>query len=374
VTETTALVTQIHARSIPSVFAVTGGGATTLATLLNVPGASRTVLETCIPYHPNALADFLGFVPTQSCSAETARAMAQRAFDRARQLAPGVATAGVGVTASLATDRPKHGEHRFHFTVQTRLYATNGSLTLHKGQRDRAGEECVLNAILLNALAETFGIAERLPVPLLPGEELARSVDPATDPLAQLAAGRVTAICHEPDGRLRTDSAKPAALLCGSFNPLHAGHLRLAEIAAQILGMPVAFELTLHNADKPAMEIEEGERRARQFIGQYPLWLTAAPTFAAKAALFPGATWVVGADTAARIVQSHFYGGEPERDLALAELRSIDCRFLVAGRRTAEGNFLSLDRIEIPAAFRDLFRVIPESEYRMDVSSTELRR
>jgi hypothetical protein len=200
-----------------------------------------------------------------------------------------------------------------------------------------------------------------------------RSDAAATDPLAQLAAGRVPAVCHEPDGRLLMDAAKPAAILCGSFNPLHAGHLRLAEIASQMLGTPVAFEMTLHNADKPALAIEEAERRARQFIGQYPLWLTAAPTFAAKAALFPGATWVVGADTAARIVQSRFYGGETQRDLALADLRSNGCRFLVAGRRNAEGSFLCLDQIEIPATVCDLFRAIPESEYRMDVSSTELR-
>src|SRR5712691_2669546 len=101
------LIVSLHNHAFPCVLAVTGGGAGALAALLGVPGASRTVLEALVPYHPNALADFLGFAPTQACSAETAQAMARRAFDRARKLSPGIGVAGVGCTASLATDRPK---------------------------------------------------------------------------------------------------------------------------------------------------------------------------------------------------------------------------------------------------------------------------
>src|SRR5439155_13019093 len=128
--------------------------------------------------------------------------------------------------------------------------------------------------------------------------DLRREVDVAADPLAKLARGEVAAVCQEPDGRLSLTAAKPAALLCGSFNPLHEGHIRLAEVAGRILGVKVPFEMTLKNADKPAMPVEQAEWRAGQFIDRGAIWLTAAPTFAEKAALFPGATWVVGADTA----------------------------------------------------------------------------
>jgi nicotinamide mononucleotide (NMN) deamidase PncC len=367
------LAAQLHQEPLPCVLAVSGGGTSAVSALLGVPGASRTVLEALVPYHPDALADFLGFTPAQACSAATARALARRAFDRASRLVPSVAVAGVGCTASLATDRPKRGEHRFHLSVQTRFRETSYSLTFHKGQRDRAGEEAVLDAILLNAIAETFGVADRLPVPLLPGEMIERESHPETDPLARLVAGELTAVYQEPDGQLRTDAPKPAALLCGSFNPLHDGHVRLAEVAARLLGVHVAFELTLQNADKPAMPIEEAERRARQFVGRGPLWFTAAPTFAAKSALFPGTTWVVGADTAARIVQPRFYGDESERDAALAGLCERGCRFLVAGREDAAGAFLSLDQIDMPTPFRDLFVAIPATDFHMEISSTELR-
>src|SRR2546430_85232 len=73
------LVAALHAKPRPVVLAVTGGGASAVAALLGVPGASRTVLEAVVPYHERALAEFLGFAPAQACSGETSRAMARRA-------------------------------------------------------------------------------------------------------------------------------------------------------------------------------------------------------------------------------------------------------------------------------------------------------
>src|SRR4051795_7126524 len=83
------------------VLALTGGGTGAAAQLLNVPGGSRTLLEVIVPYHERALAEFLGRVPDQFCSAEPSRLMAERALDRARWLAPGLPVAGISCTASM---------------------------------------------------------------------------------------------------------------------------------------------------------------------------------------------------------------------------------------------------------------------------------
>jgi hypothetical protein len=352
---------------------VLNGGASAAGDLLSVPGGSRTVLEVHVPYGEQALEDFLGRRPESFCSAATARAMAARALERARWLAPGEAVAGVACTASLRSATPKRGEHRFHVAVQTARGSSTHSVTLVKGARERQGEEEVVAAALLNALAEAFGVAGRVPSLLLPGEDAVRE-SARSGPLAAFLAGEIPAVCVDPDGRLRTDAPVPPLLLPGSFNPLHHGHTALAEVASASAGAPVAFEMTVVNADKPPLADEEVQRRRRQLAWRGPLWLTREPTFTGKARLFPGAAFVVGADTAARVVDPRFYGGDPaRRDRDLADFRSRGCRFLVAGRADAAGKFLGIDDLSIPAAHRDLFGELPERAFRVDVSSTSLR-
>ena len=132
--------------------------------------------------------------------------------------------------------------------------------------------------------------------------------------------------------------------------------------------------MSVHNADKPPLADEEVRRRLAQFAWRAPVWLTRAPTYPEKAELFPGCVFVVGADTAARIVQPRFYRDSEERmAAALARFRAAGCRFLTAGRVGADGRFRGIDDLGIPSAYRDLFQGIPEGAFRVDLSSTGLR-
>lgn len=362
----------IHQAPIHVVLAVTGGGTGAGSWLLAVPGASRTVLELIVPYHEQALGEYLGRRPEQFCSPETSQAMARRAFERAAWLLPRQAVLGVGCTASLATDRPKRGDHRFHLTIHTPAYATTWSLVLAKGARGREAEEYLLDCIILNALAEAAGIPDRLPVELLAGEKLERDTQPASR-LTSFLEGKEPTLCVTGHGKLSADAPRPAALLAGSFNPLHEAHLSLAALAARKLAGPVAFELSVANVDKPALPAWEVLHRIQQFAWRSDVWLTHAPTFVEKAELFPGVVFIVGADTAERIVESRYYGSEGSMIAALVRVRERGCRFLVAGR-TDEGRFQGLDELAIPPAISDLFSAIPEHEFRLDISSTQLRQ
>jgi hypothetical protein len=371
---TRQLIEALHRAPYKYVLAATGGGTAAAALLLGVPGGSRTVLEVIVPYHEQAMTDFLGRRPENFCSAATSRDMARRAGERARWLVPGDAVAGIGCTASLATDRPKRGDHRFHVTVHHASRFLTHSLTLRKGARDRQGEESVLSTVLLNALAVAFGISERLEVPQLPGEVVLVEAMAETDLVVSLLAGEANAVRMDQDGRLQQDAPKPALLLPGAFNPPHRAHWQLAETAARLTGRELAFELSVTNVDKPPLTAAEVRQRLAQFQWRASVWLTQAPTFAAKAQLFPGTVFAVGADTAARLVDPRYYGDSETRlNEALAYLRAQGCRFLVAGRCGPDGRFVGLESLAIPADSRDLFTGIPEAEFRIDLSSTQLR-
>jgi nicotinamide mononucleotide (NMN) deamidase PncC len=367
------LIEAIHRTPHKLVLAASGGGATAAGLLLNMPGASRTVLEIVIPYSAQAFAEFLGRVPEQFCSAQTSRAMAARAHERARRLAPRETVIGVGCTASLTTDRPKQGDHRFYITTQTDEQNTTYSLKLQKGSRQREDEEAVLDAALLNALAEACGLTERLDPGLLP-EEAFQVETTEADLLVSFLKGRISAICIDNDGRIRSDAPRPAALLPGAFNPAHEGHWRLADVAARQLGTPVAFELSVLNVDKPPLSAAGLQWRVSQFAWKAPVWLTRAATFEEKASLFPGVAFVVGADTAGRIIAPRYYSaGEAGVSEAMSHIRKQGCRFLVAGRPDQQGKLVSLEDLHISSDDRDLFTGIPEAIFYMPISSTALR-
>jgi len=187
-----------------------------------------------------------------------------------------------------------------------------------------------------------------------------------------LLEGRVGTITIGPDGTQQIDDPPAGAILSGAFNPLHAGHLGMAAAAATFCGTPVAFDLAVRNADKGTLAAAEAARRAAQFIGRAPLVLSATPLFTQKAALYPGRIFVIGYDTAVRLLDPRYYGGESALRAALDYLRAANCRFLVAGRLTC-GRFQTLANLTIPAGYTDIAEPIPEHLFRTDISSTELR-
>lgn len=177
------LVEQIHASPSLAALAVTGAGASAVAWLLGVPAASRTLIEAVVPYGHGAMIELLGGEPDEYVSAPTAIAMAEAALRRGLRLRDSDApVVGVGATATIATNRPKRGDHRCHVAVSGGAAETPVvySLTLAKGERDRAGEEELVSLLVLQALAEGCGLRTDLPLDLVAGEHVER--DPPAQP------------------------------------------------------------------------------------------------------------------------------------------------------------------------------------------------
>jgi len=226
----------------------------------------------------------------------------------------------------------------------------------------------------------------------------------------------------------------------GSFNPPHKGHIELAKAAidklfaldnnydsnpgngygnsfdsadiptSQQQRRPLVFEISIKNADKPAMEPDEVARRVAQFrevlynnstaqdsIPQWGILLTSAPLFAEKVrdlkqyappSLQPDphfplpststpARWsfVIGTDTMVRILNPKYYNND--YDQMLQAQRSMGADFVVGGRleQTDKETFVTgrEDLERLPSDIQDMFVLLEESDFRVDISSTELR-
>jgi hypothetical protein len=194
-----------------------------------------------------------------------------------------------------------------------------------------------------------------------------------TDLIDELVAGAVERVTAWPDGTLARSTPPPRSVLPGSFNPLHDGHLLLARVAQELTGAPVAFEISVTNVDKPPLAAADVRARVAQFAGRARVELTRAPTFVEKSRLLLAVTFVVGADTAERLVATRYYGDEARMNAALEEMADRGCRFLVAVRIDGAGRVRSLADAAVPPKFSRLFTAIPESRFRIDASSSAIR-
>jgi nicotinamide mononucleotide (NMN) deamidase PncC len=363
------LVQQIHDSRTRIVLAAAGGGSRAIADLLEVPGGSRTLLEAIVPYSVPAMAAFLGGPPDEYCSEAAARAMAMAAFLRARKYQEtNEKLFGLACTASLASDRPKRGPHRIHIALQTAQQTACLLLQLQKDRRSRAEEERVAGRLLLNALAQACGIPQQLTLDLLEGEHAEESCVEAPPEWQALLSGDVESVCIGPSDK------PPKIIFPGAFNPLHAGHRRMAQLAGEMLHEPVAPEISILNVDKPPLDYMEIQRRLGQFAPQQTVYLTRAATFEEKSRLFPGATFVVGADTLRRIADPQYYGGDSTACHAAVErIAGRGCRFLLFGR-LLDGGFARLSDLDLPDTLAALCREVPPEVFREDVCSTDIRK
>ena len=326
---------------------------------------------------------------------------------------------GFGGTASLATNRIKRGPCRAHLAVQTRTHTFCGEISL---QGDRANQEQALTEAAWEILQNALGLTRSAPDQQAANAQAhsaqagiaqAGSAERATFPRgaaqATAQAGIAQAGSAEAGMKANADAASAKAggasgsrlalqsaqapqdwqdlvtgrqrriqtaphdgllLLPGAFNPLHDGHRRMMAHAEAKLGRAGAFELSIENPDKPMLDYLSIRDRLVQF--QHPVWLTRLPRFLEKARHFPGATFALGTDTLMRIADPRYYGSVRERDRQLAEMLDLGTRFLVFGRLIGD-TFQCLSDCPLPRALRDACIEVPQEQFRLDISSTELR-
>jgi hypothetical protein len=101
-------------------------------------------------------------------------------------------------------------------------------------------------------------------------------------------------------------------IFSGSFDPCHKSHVEMARIASRKHGLPVDFEISLINVDKPPIDYISLEDRIASIKACYDpdlmgdIFVTNTPLFVEKATLFPDSTFIVGAELS-KTLRSDYY-------------------------------------------------------------------
>ena len=349
-------VADLHSSDWAGVCYLTGGGSLLLSQLLSVPGASTTILDAQVPYSYEALAQLLGNKPEQACSETTARYLAMKAFMNAQQLRSADLLFGLGITASLSTNRKKRGAIRAFVALQTmsRSQVTEVKFT---DSSTREEQESMLADVAYSKLCA--------------GLELAHDSFPNCKTLsahAQTAHSRLYK--REPIAL----GARTKAYFPGAFNPLHAGHRQMHALAQELLQCEVQYELSVKNVDKLPLDYFDLNQRLNQFAPNEVV-LTNLPHFFNKAKHLSqngGVSFVIGIDTFARIIQPQYYNTSECLDDVINFFLSSGTEFLVFGRKV-ENKFKTINDLAMPDGLRQRCQQVDAAQFQCDVSSSTLR-
>ena len=356
---------KIHNSSYRFVIVSSGGGTNAISEILKVPGASNSVLEAYVPYAKESLDHYLLRQPDHYCSLDTTLSMAAKAYSAAKKIAPGTNPKnllGVAVTASLATNYSKKGEHKFFIAIQTYKYSSSFSYSFVKGELTREEEEQVVTDNIIKAIAQSCEVQNHK---ISENSSLKIKTVEAEKNWVKLVDSKIDFVS--------SSNRTPELIFPGSFNPFHSGHSEMSALAEKRTGLSPAYEICIQNADKPPLSYHEIKRTLLQFSQSYEWVLTKAGKFTDKAQLFPNSVFIIGADTLTRMLDEKFYLNRKDMLDELDLFNSHNINFLVFGRKI-EKNFISLDSVSIPAHIKNRFTGFGEDIFRDDISSSIIRK
>ena len=185
-----------------------------------------------------------------------------------------------------------------------------------------------------------------------------------------LIKNKIECIIQLKSGDLSEKLITNALVLPGSFNPLHQGHINLLNLAEKKFQQRGFFEISLSNVDKNLISYEEVRFRLNQFIKLRDVIISNKATFIEKSSIYKNCKFVIGYDTAERVLDNYYYKDNIKKGLSL--INKYKCSFIVAGRKLGK-NFNTVKQLNIPKENLNMFQGLTEKDFRSDISSTQLR-
>lgn len=340
------------------VLAITGGGTGALVSMLQDGGASKWLLEANVPYSKEAIIAYTGYKPEHFCSRDQALNLAVQSYLRAHKYAkPDDATQliGIGATSRLHTGYLER-EGRVNETWVA-LHSNIETKTWHIvfTSRNRREQEHIVATIIQEAVEYGY-VSDEIYKLMSDGETIVPMVQRCPKELIGLFNNENYGCYIYSEGQV--SGYEHSMLFPGSFNPLHEGHIAVAEKAYEITGKLVFFEICILNTDKPALDylrvqerIEQIQARLRgkEWFGGVVVSNT--PYFIEKGLYTPFGHFIIGMDTANRI-------SEVDED----KLVDYGAKFLVFPR----------ERVRNTRTFAECFQVVNDF-VPMSISSTQIR-
>jgi len=136
---------------------MTGGGTGAVTRCFARPGASKHFIEAVVPYSRRAVTDYLGTkIATRSVSRETVVKLANKAMERARELAdePTHNPVGIALTAALPTQPPRDHQEEIYVALESERRSTMLWVSLSGGHFDRDMAEKIAEAMIWHAIVD----------------------------------------------------------------------------------------------------------------------------------------------------------------------------------------------------------------------------
>lgn len=166
----------------------------------------------------------------------------------------------------------------------------------------------------------------------------------------------------------------PKFLFCGSFNPIHAGHISIVNFIFRKFHTPVDLEISCFNVEKQAINPDEAFRRWVNIKADCKgspafnrLYVTDDARYLEKARYFPDVTFVCGFDTMKVLAEGKYYS---DFQAAIDEFDDLGIKWLAFPRKD-----ITIDFDRVPVKLSKNITVVSKEDFPLiDMASRDLRK